>query len=94
MNKKDSQFKFKRSSNFPFRIVEGEVVLVSPQEGEVTVLNEIAAKIWQLLDGKRTPRSIANVLASEFEVEKEEAYTDCLNFLKELEQKGFVKNVS
>jgi len=92
MNKKGSQFKFRRSPDLPFRVVDEEVVIVSPNKGEVTVLNETAAKIWQLLDGKRTLKQIADILTDEFEVEREKAYADCLNLLKELEQKGFVQS--
>ncbi len=92
MKKKSSQFKFRRSPDLPFRVVDEEVVIVSPPKGEVTVLNETAAKIWQLLDGKRTLKQIADILTAEFEVKREKAYSDCLDFIKKLEQKGFVQS--
>ncbi len=92
MNKKGFQFNFRRSPDLPFRVVDEEVVIVSPPEGEITVLNETAAKIWQLLDGKRTLQQIADILAHEFEVERGKAYSDCFDFIKKLEQKGFVQS--
>jgi hypothetical protein len=94
MKKNNSHIYFKRSGDIPFRIVDEEAVLVSPKEGEVTVLNKTGTKIWQSLGVKRTPCQIAKLIIKEFEVEKEEAYTDCLEFLRDLERKGFIKSVS
>lgn len=90
---KSVKIKYKRLRDIPSRIVDGEAVLVTPKEGKVTVLNETAARIWQLLDGThKTVSEIAKYITTEFEIEEENAYRDCFDFLKTLEEKGFIQS--
>lgn len=72
------------------RIIDDEAVLVLPEQGEVKVLNEVGARIWQLIDGSRTVEEIADVIYSEYEVDEEQARSDVLAFIVELESKGIV----
>ena len=55
------------------RFVEGEAVLVLPQQGQVKVLNEVGARIWALADGARTLRQIAAALCDEYDVNQAQA---------------------
>ncbi len=80
----------KKSENTASRIVDGEAVIVIPQKGVVTVLNETGSAIWQLLDGGKTVEDIMNIISSEFNVSREEAEKDTLDFIKELEEKDMV----
>jgi hypothetical protein len=66
------------------RIVEGEAVLVLPQQGQVEVLNEVGARIWALADGTRTLRQIAAALCDEFDVDQAQAEADVLDFMAQL----------
>ena len=49
-----------------------------------TLLNEVGARIFELLDGRHTVREIAATVAREFDVPPEEAQKDVLAFLGEL----------
>ncbi len=73
------------------QVVDGEAVLVLPDKGEVKVLNEVGARIWELSDGTRTIAEISEQLAQEFEVDIQKAQNDAVIFLQQLEQKGVVK---
>ena len=73
------------------QVVDGEAVLVLPDKGEVKVLNEVGARIWELSDGTRTIAEISEQLAQEFEVDIQKAQDDAVIFLQQLEQKGVVK---
>lgn len=72
------------------RVVEGEAVLVLPERGEVKVLNEVGARIWELVDGSRTIREIVDVICAEYDVEQAQAESDTLAFIAELESKGII----
>jgi len=73
------------------RVVDGEAVLVLPQEGQVKVLNEVAARIWALTDGTHTGRDIANIVLSEYQVDSSEINSDVLDFLEALQKIGIVE---
>ena len=73
------------------QVVDGEAVLVLPDKGEVKVLNEVGARIWELSDGTRTIAEIAIQLTQDFEVDIQKAQDDALMFLQELERKGVLQ---
>lgn len=72
------------------RVVDDEAVLVLPEKGKVKVLNEVGARIWSLVDGKRSVRQIAAEICREYQVEQFEAEEDTLAFLNDLAGRGVV----
>ena len=80
----------KRSEDTASRVVDGEAVIVVPQKGVVTVLNETGSGIWQLLDGRNSIEDIINIISSEFSVSRQEAEKDTLEFIEELVGKDMV----
>jgi len=80
----------KESEDTASRMIDGEAVIVTPQKGVVTVLNETGSGIWQLLDGENTVEDIINAISSEFNVSREEAEKDTLCFIEELIDKDMV----
>lgn len=69
------------------RTLDGETVIVDPQQNMVRMLNEVGSRIWELADGSRTPEQIATELAEEFDLSFGEIYADVLQFLNELDSK-------
>lgn len=81
-----------------FRKIEGEVVLVPIRNNvgdlqSIYTLNEVAGRIWELLDGKNSETDIASILTSEFEVTPEQAGADVADFLREMEHVGAIVRV-
>jgi hypothetical protein len=66
------------------RVIDNEAVLVLAQSGEVQVLNEVGARIWELIDGTRTVAQIAQTIADEYDVALEQAQTDVSEFIMRL----------
>ena len=66
------------------RVIANEAVLVLAQSGEVQVLNEVGARIWELTDGTRTIAQIAQTIADEFDVSLEQAQADVGDFISAL----------
>jgi hypothetical protein len=73
------------------RGVLGETTLVGPGESAVSrELNEVAARVWELCDGRRTVRDIAALIVEEFEVDLETARRDVAEFVREMLQDGLL----
>lgn len=72
------------------RVVNGEAVLVIPEEGQVKVLNEVGSRIWSLADGTRTIRQIAKSICEEYDVEQMQSENDVLAFIEQLLEKKLV----
>ena len=86
----------KESQAFVSRQIGDENILVpisqSSSEVEcVYTLNNVAAEIWELLDGDHSLSDILEVIESEFNVDKDKARIDLLKFIQELESIKAVK---
>lgn len=54
-------------------------------------LSDVAALVWRLADGKHSIRDMGEAIASEYEVEAEDAARDAADLLSELERNGLVE---
>jgi len=72
------------------RMADDEAVLVMPQKGQVKVLNEVGAAIWELIDGRRNIGQIVEEICSQFEVDQITAQADTLKFIIELVDREIV----
>ena len=82
---------FVKDPNIVSRKIAGEVILVPIRQNvgdleSIYTLNEVAARIWELIDGKRQPEDIKKVIVEEYEIEEEEAEKDLLELLSQLKE--------
>ena len=89
---------YSRDPSIVARKVAGEVILVPIRShvadlDSIYTLNDVAGRIWELIDGQRSAAEIRDVITAEFEVSPSEAEADVNKFLKELLQLGAVRNV-
>lgn len=80
-----------KNENVPWRIIEGEAVIVSVDESEVIHLNQLGAEIWNSIDGKKSVGEIVDYIYDTFEVEEKTAKRDTLEFLEKLIKKKVVE---
>jgi hypothetical protein len=73
------------------RLLGEEAVLVQPQQGVVRVLNAVGARLWELADGGRTVGELADIIAAEYDVDKERASADALAFCEDLARRGMLR---
>jgi hypothetical protein len=66
------------------RLVDGEAVIILPEEGVVRMLNQVGSRIWDLADGTRPVRDIAETIYGEFDVEREQARKEVVEFVQEM----------
>ena len=76
-----------KSSQTASRIIDGEAVIVLLKKSRVHVLNEVGSRIWELSNGKRSIKKIADTIFKEFKVTKKKALKDTTEFVKSLTKK-------
>jgi hypothetical protein len=73
------------------RIIEKEAVIILPAHGQVKVINEVGARLWEMADGTRTIADMVDILCEEYAVIREQAEEDALEFIQRMiEKKMFV----
>lgn len=82
---------YTKSDSMVFRKIADEFILVPIRQNvgdleSIYTLNETAARVWELIDGKMKVREIKEKLIEEFDVTPEEAEKDIIEHLRQLEE--------
>ena len=90
---------FQKDSSIVSRRIADEVILVpvSQKLGRVDfiyTLNEAAAHIWELIDGKRSLKSLRDSMVEAFQVQDSEAQEDLIMLIEQLKEVGAIQEVS
>jgi hypothetical protein len=80
----------KNNEKTAYRTIDGEAVVVNLKESVFHTLNPVATFIWEQADGRIKTRQIIERICEEFEVDRDMAEKDCLEFLGELVGKSLV----
>jgi hypothetical protein len=80
-----------RNPQLAWREIDGEIVIISPENSQVHELNETAALVWKRADGAQTVEEIAAGIAAEFEVSCESALNDVAELISQLAEKQLLK---
>lgn len=73
-----------------WRELDGETVLLELASGRYYGLNEVATRIWQLLDQGFSPDRIAGAIAAEYEADPAAVRADVLQLMDELRARKLV----
>ena len=76
---------FRVSPDIRYRVIDDEAVVVRQREGDVLVLNEVAARVLQLVGEGLSPAEIGDRVVSEYEAPEANIRDDVKRFLGELE---------
>jgi len=82
---------YKKSESIVFRKIADEYILVPIRNNvgdleSIYTLNEVGARIWELVDGKTKIGDIKERLVEEHDVTPEEAEKDILEYMQQLEE--------
>ena len=85
------QTRYRKSDSIVYRKVGRHFILVPIRHDvadleSVFTLDEVSARIWQLIDGKLTSGQIAKELTKEFTVTQEEAEEDVRRILEDFKE--------
>lgn len=73
-----------------WRVLDDSAVLVSPEGGRVTTLNDVGTTIWSLIDGQNSVQDIADQLVHKYDVDIVQAILDVENFLIKLDERHLI----
>ena len=79
-----------RNERLAWRALEGEAVILFPEEGTLHRLNPTGTRVWEQLDGSLSLAAIAERLSDEFRVEPDEALHDLETLVSDLLDAGLV----
>ncbi len=90
-----SNLVYSRNPNIAFRKISHECILVPVRNkiGDldgIYALNEVSARIWELLDGENSLNQISDTLFNEFEINRQTLNSDLFGIIEELEKIGLV----
>jgi hypothetical protein len=80
----------KNNRKTAYRSINGEAVVVNLKDSTFHTLNPVATFIWEQAEGQFTVKQIIERICQEFEVDRDTAESDCLEFLDALTNKDLV----
>ena len=80
-----------RSDELAWRVIDGEVVILTIDGSEIHTLNKVGSAIWELADGTRTLEDVVSLICERFEVSFDVAHADVLKFAQQLEAKKMLQ---
>jgi len=87
------QSNIQRNTNMVTSNLDGEIVMMSVENGEYYGLDEIGTRIWQLIEHPIVIEKLITCLTNEFEVERQECEQDTLEFLEDLFSRNLINLV-
>lgn len=91
----DLDRRYVRDADFVFRRISDEVILLPIRRNlgdleSIYSLNDVGARIWELLDGRRSLADIRDALLGEFDASPDAVEVDLLEFIGTLQSIGAV----
>ena len=86
---------FKKNKDIVSRKITGELFVV-PIRGKLAdmqrifALNPVAEYIWQALDEQKSLHDIRDAILSHYDIEKEQAVSDIIEFIEELREADLI----
>lgn len=82
---------YKKNENFVFRKIENETILVPIKDnvgdmGSLYNLNEVAAFVWEQINGKKSLQDIKDKLLENYEISAMDASKDLSEYIAQLEE--------
>jgi hypothetical protein len=79
-----------RNPKLAWREIDGEAVIISPEDSHVHELNETASLIWTSADGRHSVDDIAGVMAARYDVPLPVAKADTCELIELLSARGLL----
>ena len=85
---------YQRDPGLPFQKLEEETIVVDPRTREVHLLNNTAARVWELLASSSTLDDLTEALAEEYDATPEAMRAGVEELLGGLRDKGLLVDVA
>jgi hypothetical protein len=80
-----------RNADVAGRQIADLYFVMNPERSELHSFNEVAVRVWELVDGEHTVGDITATIVDEFAVEPSTAETDALEFLALLQERDLIR---
>lgn len=80
-----------KNDKYVSRIIEGQALILEPESNKIKLLNSVASRIWECIDGQRTGKEILQIILDEYDVKEEIAKEHLIKFLHELFNGDLIK---
>jgi hypothetical protein len=80
--------RWSRDGGLPFQRLNEDTIVVDPRRREVHLLNETAARVWELLEAPRTLEELVTSLADEYDAPLEELRPAVSDLLADLVERA------
>ncbi len=84
---------YERACHVKWRVIEGRVVLIDANEGQLMHLNDVGSCIWQELDGKKSVDQIISELDNAFDAPADRLRKDTVKFLRRLSMMELIRKM-
>jgi hypothetical protein len=71
--------------------MDGDLVMMSIENGEYYGIGGVGTRIWELLDQPTTIQQLVETIKSEFDIEEDRCRDDVLSFSEKLFELGLIK---
>ena len=87
---------FIKAEDLMSRNIAGETLIVPIRNrvgdlSSIYTLNEVGARVWQMIDANREVKEIIEVISAEYDVARDEAAKDVLDLLGSMEEAGLIR---
>jgi len=86
----DASAVFRRNPKLAWREIDGEVVIISPDDSVLHELNETASAVWRHIDGKLPLGEIVKTLAETYDAPVETVQADVEELAADLTAKNLL----
>lgn len=76
---------------FTVREIVDETIFMADEGDELHTLDEVGTFIWKAIDGNRTLQNILDCICDEYDIQREIAEKDLIQFISKLAEKGIVE---
>jgi hypothetical protein len=80
-----------RAEDLVWRKIEGEIVILTEDGQKIHTLNSVGGAIWEISDGKKDVREIAQSICERFDVPPEQAQSDIIEFCTEMADENILQ---
>lgn len=81
----------KHKDDVRYRVVGDEAVVVRQNAAEVIALNDVGARILELIDARHSVSQLIDTMAEEYEVGRDELAQDVARFVTAMHDAGIVE---
>ena len=83
--------RMRRNPQAAWRELDGQVMIVTPQDAMLHLLNSVGSFVWKQLDAPRSPADLAAAVCCEFDVDQDTALRDVEEFLALMRDKNMLE---